>query len=219
MARYVFCGGDGKGKTTIAKRLAELFGKPYFKFPYGSDNDTVNDIYTGIEIRKILNDKENKCNAVAFQSLQFVNKLEGIPEILKLEQKYGVVFIDRWWISALIYGIVDGVDIKWSISLNAILDLKMLPTILFIFTGQSFKKDNDIYGEKQAKVDVLYEQFYEDNKSMYFDDVRKGPMMIKIDVTDKTIDEVTLEVLSHIALTLLPGEIEHKSQIILPIKC
>ena len=208
MSIYVFCGGDGKGKTTIAKRLSGLLEGKYFKFPYGSDNDSDTPIYSGLVIREILNDKANKCHSAAFQALQFVNKLEAIPIIEKLEKEYGSIFVDRWWLSALVYGKADGVDEVWSQMLYDMLDRKLRPTLLFIFVGKSFKTDDDIYGKKQAKIDELYEAYCTAHE--------KDPIIVRIDVTGKSIDEVTVEVLSYIVKSKTK---KPENPIRLPIKC
>ena len=88
------------------------------------------------------------------------------------------------------YGKVDGVDEVWSQMLYDILDKKLRPTLMFIFVGKSFATDDDIYGDKQAQIDELYEDFCAEHE--------KDESVIRIDVTDKNIDEVTVEVLSYI---------------------
>jgi thymidylate kinase len=162
---------------------------PRVKFPYGSDNDA-EDIYSGLKIRELLNNKENPCDPVAFQALQLVNKLEAIDHILALEAKYGMVFIDRWSLSAIIYGAADGVDVVWSEKIAKWFDDRIKPTLMFVFTGKAFKKDNDIYGEKQVDVRNMYEEFCVKNED--------NPNVIEIVVTDKTVEMVAFEVLCHI---------------------
>lgn len=188
MSIYIFCGGDNKGKTTITKQVSKLVQGEYFKFPYGSDNDSDTPIYSGLMIRQILTDKENKCHPAAFQALQFINKIEAIPIIKELEEEYGDVFIDRGGLSALIYGTVDGVDVQWSEMLYDKLTESLKPTLLFIFVGKSFTTDNDIYSDKQDRINDLYEAYYTEHK--------KDPNIIRIDITDKSINEITIEVLA-----------------------
>jgi thymidylate kinase len=195
---YIFCGGDGLGKTTIAKILAALINVPYFKFPYGSDNDTEEEVYSGKRIRAILNDKENTCDPVAFQALQLINKLEAVSVLRELERKYGIVLVDRWSLSALIYGKVDGVDMVWNEKICKMFDDQIKPSIMFIFTGKSFKKDKDIYGEKQDTINRLYGE--------YLNKHRDGKNVIEINVTGKSKDAVALEVLGHIVRDVLKNK-------------
>jgi thymidylate kinase len=186
---YIFCGADGLGKTTIAKLLAQKLEKPYFKFPYGSDNDTEEIIYSGQRIRQILN-KDHTCDPVAFQALQLINKLEAVPVLKALELKHGIVLVDRWSLSALIYGEVDGVDRVWNNKICKFFDSQIQPAIMFIFTGTPFKNDGDKYGKKQQAIAALYDNYckeHADNK-----------LIVKIDVTGKSIETVAFEVLSHI---------------------
>ncbi|MFA5394920.1 MAG: hypothetical protein WC346_02765 [Methanogenium sp.] len=203
MSIFIFCGGDGLGKTTITKQISTLLDMPYVKYPYGSDNNADAALYSGKVIREILNDKEHTCDPTAFQALQFVNKLEAMPIITQLEAKFGAVFIDRCWLSAKVYGGVDNVDDAWSDMLCRYCDSLMPPTLLFVFIGKPFKKDNDIYGEKQLKIAELYNTYCESQCN--------NDTVVVIDVTDKSIMEVTLECLGHITKAIItnkqPGSI------------
>jgi thymidylate kinase len=186
---YIFCGADGLGKTTIAKLLAAKLEKPYFKFPYGSDNDTKEIIYSGQRIREILNN-DHQCDPVAFQALQLINKLEAVPELRAFELKHGIVLVDRWSLSALIYGEVDGVDRTWNEKICKLFDNQIQPAIIFIFTGIPFKNDGDKYGKKQQAIAKLYEDYCVEHVD--------GKRFIRVDVTGKSIDTVAFEVLGHI---------------------
>lgn len=197
MAFYIFCGGDGLGKTTVAKLISKRLEKPYFKFPYGSDNDSEEPVYSGLRIREILNG-EHACDPVAFQALQLINKLEAIPVLKALELMYGIVLVDRWSLSALIYGEVDGVDRKWNDTICKFFDSRIQPTIMFIFTGTPFKNDGDKYGEKQQAIADLYDNYL----VAHADDKR----IIRIDVTGKSIETVIFEVLGHIAKNTMTSD-------------
>lgn len=203
MSIFMFCGGDGTGKTAAAQFFSRFFEMPYVKFPYGSDGDQRASKYSGRVIREILNDTEHPCNPAAFQALQFVNKFETIPLVLALEEEYGVVFVDRWIPSARMYGEVDGVDKDWNESLCEVLDGMLQPTILFVFIGEPFRKDNDIYGDKQEKIRKLYENYCEAQAN--------NPTIIRINIDGKSLEEVHTECLHYITTAILtkkqPGSI------------
>ncbi len=190
MVTIIFCGPDGVGKTTAAQKFSKLFEAPYVKFPYGSDNNPKATSYSGKVIRDILNDVEHSCNPVAFQALQFVNKIETVPVIKSLEKEFGVVFIDRWSPSALVYGEIDGVDKVWTEYLCKTLDDLLQPTLLFVFVGEPFRKDRDIYGEKQEKVRELYEKYCASQID--------NATVVRVDVTNKSLAEVHAECLFYI---------------------
>lgn len=195
MGFYIFCGGDGLGKTTVAKYISAFICKPYFKFPYGSDGDTVKEIYSGKRIRAILNDKEHTCDPVAFQALQLVNKLEAVAVLKELERKHGIVFVDRWSLSALIYGAADGVDREWNEIICKFFDDQIKPSLMFIFVGKPFKNDGDRYGAKQKAIAEMYED--------YIGEHLNDMTVVEINVTDKSIDAVSFEVLGHITRDIL----------------
>jgi thymidylate kinase len=203
MSIFIFCGPDGVGKTTAAKEFSKLFEAPYIKFPYGSDGNPDATAHSGRVIREILNNTEHPCNPVAFQALQYLNKIETIPLIEALEKEFGIVFIDRWFPSALIYGEVDGIDRAWNGFLCKSLDDLLQPTLLFVFVGEPFKKDNDIYGNKQERIRELYEKYCASQIN--------NPTVVRIDVTGKTLEEVHAECFYHIVNAMLtkkqPGSI------------
>lgn len=203
MSVFIFCGPDGVGKTTAAKFFSEFFEMPYVKFPYGSDGNNKASAYSGRVIREILNDTEHPCNPVAFQALQFVNKVETVPLIQSLEEEFGVVFVDRWFPSAWVYGEVDGVNTAWSESLCKVLDGMLQPTLLFVFIGEPFRKDNDIYGEKQQEIRELYEK--------YCIAQADNPTVVRINVDGRSIEDVQTECLYYITEAILtkkqPGSI------------
>jgi thymidylate kinase len=188
---YVFVGADGLGKTTATKNVAKVLEGAYFKYPYGSSNETPEPVFSGIKIREFLNNTENPIDPMAFQCVNFVNKLEGIPEIEVLQAKYGWVFVDRWWLCMRVYGEADGVPDDLNRFMCSYLDDIMLPDMTFLFVGKPFRKEeNDIYGKKQDKISALYEKYYEEYKDLY--------NIVKIDVTDKSEWEIVYEILNHI---------------------
>jgi thymidylate kinase len=194
MATFVLCGGDNVGKTTIAKKLAATTNIPYFKFPYGSDNDTIEDVYSGKRIRSILNG-EFQCDPIAFQALQLINKMEAIPHLRKLEQHYGAVIVDRWNLSAVIYGAIDGVDIVWNTKICKFFDDQIKPSLMFVLTGKPFKIDKDIYGQHQEEIQKMYLDYVAEHAD--------DPSVIEIKIIDengkhKSQNSIGFEILTHI---------------------
>lgn len=195
MAIFVICGPDNVGKTTAGKKISMATRMPYVKFPYGSDNDTPQSVYSGQRIRAILN-KEFVCDPIAFQALQLINKLEAIPYIRELEKMYGSVIVDRWSLSAIIYGTVDGVDAVWNTTICKFFDDQIQPSLMFILTGKPFKVDDDIYGgEQQLEVARLYEDYVINHAN--------DPSVIEIRIVDKdnnyrSEESIDYEILCHI---------------------
>jgi dTMP kinase len=143
----VFEGQDGLGKTTQALLLAKKLGCEYIKLP----NEKV---FSGQILRKILN-KELPFEPASFQALQVIDKMLAAKEILAAEAESGFVILDRFLLSSIAYGKADGLPEDWIDDINKFL---LKPDVTFLFEGESFKLDKDIYGSKehQAKVAEIY---------------------------------------------------------------
>jgi len=163
-----FEGADKLGKTTQAKLLAEKLNCKYIKFP----NE---ELYSGKIIRQIIN-KELPFEPVSFQALQTMNRLETFENI-DFEQLY---IFDRYKLSGVVYGLADGLPEEW---IREVCDLLPDPDYTIVFTGESYGKDSDIYGEKQYKIRQLYH-----NEIVVY----RYPW---IDVSGRTIEEVHGEIL------------------------
>jgi dTMP kinase len=121
-------GLDASGKATQSKLLAEKLGGTRFSFPnYESP--------TGELIRGHLEKKwgvkcvswprdrhvgheEQRLDATVFQSLQTVNRIESLPAICEAMYR-GPVVVDRYWASAVVYGVLDGLDRDWLMATQA----------------------------------------------------------------------------------------------------
>lgn len=133
----VICGVDASGKATQSKLLAERLKGTRFSFPnYESETGkailanlkkewttTSTDRGDGrpIDSSKPISDdagwnarieRDRKLNALVFQSLQTVNRIELLPKIHAAMERGPVVF-DRYWQSAVVYGTLDGLDPEW----------------------------------------------------------------------------------------------------------
>lgn len=108
-------GVDAAGKDTHSKLLAKRLNAERFAFPY----------YESASGQMILAHLKNKWKAVGlpketpplldpmvFQALQAVNRLERLPDINAALNRGHIVF-DRYWQSAIVYGSLDGIDMRW----------------------------------------------------------------------------------------------------------
>lgn len=196
-----FEGIDGTGKTTQAKRLAETLGATYWKFPV-ADSPTGRLIYT--HLRKDWSARfpgggfAREADAMAFQALQTVNRLEVAPILLQ-EAARGHVVIDRYWGSAYAYGVADGLDAAWLSYIHAGLpqpDLWILLEADVETTSQRVGKragGRDRYEANlphQVKVAEAYAQlWHEAQRAPLFRDA----VFVKIDSTQDK-DAVATEV-------------------------
>jgi thymidylate kinase len=113
-------GMDASGKATHSKLLAERMKAKHFSFPnYESVTGKVilghlkkawacriEEAGKSFEAWQVT---EKAIDALAFQALQTANRLEIMPDILAA-QKAGAVVFDRYWQSAVVYGVLDGLS-------------------------------------------------------------------------------------------------------------
>lgn len=132
------CGGDAAGKATQTQLLAERIGGTRFPFPeYATP--------TGEAILahlKGLWSTGNPDDAMAFQCLQTVNRLEMLPAI-RLALAEGPVVFDRWSASAAVYGVLDGLDPEWIERINASLPQPDVWILLDVPVDEGFKRRPD----------------------------------------------------------------------------
>lgn len=119
-------GIDASGKATHSKLLAERLGGTRFTFP---DYETSAGKAILAHLKRqwqcvgdlMEEDKDGTwderidgvpLDAMVFQALQTVNRLELLPQIAVAHARGPVVF-DRYYASALVYGGLDGLDVKW----------------------------------------------------------------------------------------------------------
>ncbi len=109
------CGGDACGKATQTKLLAERLGGTRFSFP-NYESETGKIILGHLKTEWHANRPEQifdtKLNNTIFQSLQTVNRIELLPTIREAMLR-GPVVMDRYWMSAVVYGSLDGLDPDW----------------------------------------------------------------------------------------------------------
>jgi len=178
MKIIALCGKDRVGKTTHAKLLAERFGWTYVKFP----NE---ELYSGKIIRQILN-KELPFEPVSFQALQDSNKTETIR---RLNPNENYIF-DRFKLSAIVYGLADGLDEEWVRENAALLPE---PDFTLVFCGAPYGQDSDIYGKKEYQEKV--------SKLFIIEGISREYEGIFVD--GKTVEEIHEEIVSRIPEGLL----------------
>jgi thymidylate kinase len=137
----VFEGNEKLGKTTVALEVCKKLGNyRYQKFP-NEENAT------GKIIREILQEKRSY-EPYSFQALNTIDK-----QITDLK---GNVICDRFTLSQIVYGVLDNVSIEFLEEIC--LDLPE-PDLMFIFTGDPFCKDEEIFNDNTDQIGELYETF------------------------------------------------------------
>ncbi len=130
-------GGDGTGKQTQSKILAERLGGKLFSFPaydtisgrailgHLTEKWSAKSPWTGD--KPAIADKEVKeLNALLLQSLMLTNRMELAAEI-RAAHAFRHVVLDRYSASSFVYGKVDGLDTEFLERANA--ELSVQPTV------------------------------------------------------------------------------------------
>lgn len=147
-------GPDKTGKTTQCEILSKVFNIPILKFP-NEDNQV------GRRIRSILN-KELPYEAWSFQALMAIDKLmyPGILTPYFMDQTDHAV-LDRYTPSAYAYGHAEGIPANVTHVMN---ERILIPDITFVFEGEPFGQDTDIYGNEEFQERVVegYKEFCND---------------------------------------------------------
>jgi dTMP kinase len=145
-----FEGGDRVGKKTQATRLAERLGGRYIDFPnHGS--------LTGQAIRGMLRgdwtavrrlgkftcDDAPGTAALVRQALMAINRYELAPKINELLNAGTHVVLDRYYLSGIVYGFVDGVPGDWLWQIHSLLPPPDLWILIDIPVEQRFHRDEE----------------------------------------------------------------------------
>lgn len=146
----VVCEGiDGSGKATQAKLLAKTLRATRFTFP-NYESKTGEEIRAHLAKTRAWADLGNysyainpRCDALVFQSLQVVNRLELLPAIREAIRRGPVVF-DRYWQSGYVYGGLDGLEHEWlERVLVECVPLSDINILLDISVDESFRRRPD----------------------------------------------------------------------------
>lgn len=176
-----FEGPDGCGKSSHAARVKERLNAKFFKFP-NKDTPTGKLIYENLEskwqsmyllqstsdvvecIKGDFKEAEMKhLNALVFQALQSLNRLEVANELVKAEM-LGNVVLDRYWPSGYAYGKADGLDGDYLINAHTILPAPDLFILLDIDISDSIERRperRDRYEANHAFMQKVMENYRE----------------------------------------------------------
>lgn len=147
----VFEGADRTGKETQSKLLQHALMRYGFKtklveVPAKDCTKTYNLIY------KMLHDGTAKKYPNVFQFVQFMNKWLYqqfvLPKILK---ENDVLILDRWALSAVIYGNATGVNNRFN---TWLFNRLKKPDITFVIYGTSFKRSTTVDDSYEKDTDL-----------------------------------------------------------------
>ncbi len=143
-------GADGTGKDTICNLLQEkLPNSVIVRFPNRANA-------SGQIIDAILR-KQKPMEALSFQSLQVINKIETLKHIERsstiCDPDYFIFC--RYTPSAYVYGANDGILLSYSQDINSVLPESWLTIILY---GKNYGKHEEYYEEDdiQSKISQNY---------------------------------------------------------------
>lgn len=200
-------GTDRVGKTTIAKKLLEILKKrnvevELFKFPYRKTK-------IGKIIDEMLQFPKFEWNeGVVFQLLQTANRMEFFPLLKEWQDKNnGVMILDRYSLSSIVYGKIDNFPYDLLIDLQLILPL---PEVTVILTADvpslerrlKEKEIPEVYEtiEKIQKIQEAYFNAIKDIQKAALERLNKKIEYFIIDNSDNKLEYAIskiLEILEH----------------------
>lgn len=130
-------GSDQAGKKTQSNLLAEALGKRRLKTALFSFPDYSTPL--GHEISKFLHGKR-KFPPQVIHCLLAANRWEKVDQIRKSHEKNSVLIMNRYYQSNLVYGVVNGLDLKWLEGLDQGLPKADLVIVLDVSQNESFKR-------------------------------------------------------------------------------
>ncbi len=172
---YTIEGADGTGKDTIIDILHKKYPNSYIvRFP-----DRTNE--TGKVINNILTKKAPFPHPLAFQSLMCLNKVETLTNIDRNNKIDPEIFLFcRYYESAYVYGLNDGIPISLSQDLNSILP-KSEKT--FILDGKKYRADGEHYEQTEVQ-DNIAKNYREIAIKLHWDIINN----------DRTLDEISEDI-------------------------
>jgi len=166
-------GMDASGKQTHSKLLASSMGATRFSFPnYESATgrailghlkkewqcfNRMQETPPGMDLPSCVpDDAEKHLNALVFQALQTANRLEIMPEIMKAKAAGPIVF-DRYWQSAVVYGVLDGLSPELAYRIQAgALPQADANILIDIPVEEGFKRRPERRDRYEADADYLH---------------------------------------------------------------
>lgn len=154
-------GLDGSGKTTQVEFLRARFLKTFrqvevLKFP-------VYDSPTGEVISSLLRNTSRmfvseKVDALVLQALMVTNRLEQAAKLEEFEvtgYRNGLLILDRYNLSAMAYGMADGLDLSWLRAIHRTLPAPAHAFLLDIPVEESFRRRPKRADAYEASIERL----------------------------------------------------------------
>lgn len=168
------CGCDASGKATQTKLLAKKLNATRFEFPsYATPagqailGNLKGEWAASRLVRDVYGQPDSKLNALVLQSLMTINRFEMLPQILEAAE-HGHVIFDRYYVSALVYGGLDGLDRAWIERIQAPLPEPDLWILLDVPVEEGFRRRperRDRYEQDREyleRVRGAYQQIFEE---------------------------------------------------------
>lgn len=208
-------GIDGCGKSTQAKRLVEKLGALFWKFP-NRNSPSGELIYSHLEKKWWVDgttevfpdgsglDRLKLDEALVFQSLQVLNRLEVAADLARDFKSAKSVVLDRYWPSGYAYGRGDGLNGDYLFKIHATLPQPDLFILLDADVQQSKERRperRDRYEENHEFMNTVANNYRELWSAMKHDnppgqnwvvvDARNG-----VEATSKAVDDAIAAVRS-----------------------
>lgn len=163
-------GIDASGKNTQAKLLAErlkgkVFSYPNYETASGKailehlqskwkciHREVDNDISEGININEGL----SQWDPMVLQSLYVINRLERDAEVRSLLANNVNVIFDRYYVSGMVYGSLDGLDIDWVELLHSTMTKPDLNILIDVSLEESIKRRPERRDRYEENHDLMF---------------------------------------------------------------
>jgi len=194
----VFEGIDGSGQTTQTELLKDFLRDKIYNVLITKEPTL--DSEAGRKIRRVL-DKEITLSAKELQELFAQDRKEHLEKAIIPSLKQGkIVISDRYFFSSFAYGISDGLDLEWLISIN---NSFLMPDITFLLnaspeicvqriTDRGKKITLFEKKEKLEKVWQVYKEFPERFKNIYIVDGEKSIEQVFEQIKKVIIEKLNL---------------------------
>ena len=197
MSFIVIEGIDRSGKSTQARMLFDKLTKcgllaEMFSFPnYGSSTGKFISEHLYNKVFLTENSQQNflaitnrisSHDALIFQCAQTCDKYAMASKIIAILRKGNTVVCDRWWQSAFVYGLDDGLDSQWLKDIHSCLPQADLNLLLDLTTDEAADRPNplgiplnrhDCDRPKQRRLRDAYLQLWEDQGKIQRQDTWK----------------------------------------------
>ena len=156
-----FEGIDACGKETQVRALradALLRGQEVLVKSY-PDYETE----TGKKISELLQLPDGERDGLLLQSLMTMNRYESQEPLKRAHQDGQLVILDRYWMSGLVYGQTDGLDLDWLLRVHERLLQPDYWFVLDISVEESFRRRparEDVYEESKERLEKCRDLYH-----------------------------------------------------------